>query len=401
MHPTPSLRSYQTEPVDWLTKQKRALLVAPAGSGKTRMALTALARIRIPDSRFLWLAHTREQVAQAKAAQADVCPDLNIEYGCYAGIDDSMTLGIRYTHVICDEAHHLAKTSWGKVIKEADHKFLWLLTATPFSGDWDSDQFMRSLFTDYYVIEMEDVRRAGGLVPTRVFWYPTAAKNPMDDDDLQKRVDKLVDHKIEHMLRYNKNLGHTAALQRATWAVNHTHGIVNCNQRNSAVIRALNDCLKIPDSRILILVNHVEHAENLINLDHYNLDPSSLADALVHGKTPLKQRKEKLKDFVSGDRKILLGTASLFGEGFDAPMLSHLINAAGGKSPIQIVQRAGRSSRVADGKSMGYVVDFFDSHLRTLSKHRILRSEIYQSLGYTQVHIQTGKLTYNHEHQSS
>jgi superfamily II DNA or RNA helicase len=126
----------------------------------------------------------------------------------------------------------------------------------------------------------------------------------------------------------------------------------------------------------------VEHAENLINLDQQNL-----ADALVHGKTPLKQRKEKLKQFTTGDRKILLGTASLFGEGFDAPMLSHLINAAGGKSPIQIVQRAGRSSRVSDGKSMGYVVDFVDSHLRTLSNHRILRTEIYQSLGYTQTRI--------------
>jgi len=67
--------------------------------------------------------------------------------------------------------------------------------------------------------------------------------------------------------------------------------------------------------------------------------------------------------------------------------MTHVINAAGGKSPISIVQRAGRSSRVADGKSMGYVVDFFDSHLRTLSKHRIMRAEIYQSLGYTQTHI--------------
>jgi superfamily II DNA or RNA helicase len=238
---------------------------------------------------------------------------------------------------------------------------------------------MRSLFKEYYVLEMEEVRRAGGLVPTRVNWYKTSS---MEDNDLQKRVDKLVEHKIEQMLRFNKNLGRTAALQRATWAVNHTHGIVHCNQRNSAVIRALNDCLKIPDSRILILVNHVEHAENLINLDQENL-----ADALVHGKTPLKQRREKLQSFVSGDRKILLGTASLFGEGFDAPMLSHLINAAGGKSPIQIVQRAGRSSRVADGKSMGYVVDFSDFHLRTLHKHRVLRGQIYNSLGYTQTPI--------------
>jgi superfamily II DNA or RNA helicase len=379
MHLNPTLRPYQTEPVDWLTKQERGLLVAPAGSGKTRMALTALSRIRIPNSRFLWLAHTREQVEQAKAAQADVCPDLNIEYGCYAGMDDSVTLGIRYTHIICDEAHHLAKTSWGKIIKQANHKFLWLLTATPFSGDRDGDEFMRSLFKEYYVLEMEEVRKAGGLVPTRVNWYKTSS---MEDDALQKRVDKLVEHKIEQMLRFNKNLGHTAALQRATWAVNHTHGIVHSNQRNSAVIRALNDCLKIPDSRILILVNHVEHAENLINLDQENL-----ADALVHGKTPLKQRREKLQAFTTGDRKILLGTASLFGEGFDAPMLSHLINAAGGKSPIQIVQRAGRSSRVADGKSMGYVVDFSDFHLRTLHKHRVLRGQIYNSLGYTQTPI--------------
>ena len=376
------LRPYQIEPVEWLAKQTQGLLVAPAGSGKTRMALTALARIRIPESRFLWLAHTREQVEQAKAAQADVCPDLNIEYGCYAGMDDSVTLGVRYTHIICDEAHHLAKTSWGRVIKQADFKFLWLLTATPFSGDWESDQFMRSLFKEYYILEMEEVRRAGGLVPTQVFWYPTVAQNPIDDVALQKRVDKLVEHKIEQMLRFNKNLGHTAALQRATWAVNHTHGIVHCNQRNSAVIRALNDCLKIPDSRILILVNHVEHAENLINLDSQNL-----GDALVHGKTPIKQRKQKLQEFTAGDRKILLGTASLFGEGFDAPMLSHLINAAGGKSPISIVQRAGRSSRVADGKSTGYVVDFDDYHLRTLHKHRVLRGQIYKSLGYTQTSI--------------
>jgi superfamily II DNA or RNA helicase len=348
------------------------------------MALTALARIRSPESRFLWLAHTREQIQQAQAAQADVCPDLNIEYGCYAGMEDSVTLRIRYTHIICDEAHHLAKTSWGKIIKEADLKFLWLLTATPFSGDWESDQFMRSLFTNYHVLDVADVREAGGLVPTQVFWYPTVAQNSMDDEALQKGVDKAVEHKIEHMLRYNKNLGHTAALQRATWAVNHTYGIVHCDQRNSAVIRALNDCLKIPDSRILILVNHVEHAENLINLDHHNLDPSSLCDALVYGKMPAKYRKKKIKEFVSGDCKVLLGTASLFGEGFDAPMLSHLINAAGGKSPIQIVQRAGRSSRVADGKSMGYVVDFDDYHLRTLHKHRVLRGQIYNSLGYTQ-----------------
>jgi superfamily II DNA or RNA helicase len=339
------------------------------------MALVALQRFSAPEASILWLAHTREQVQQAQQAAYDVCPELNISYVCYAGLDtDVKQLREEYDHFICDEAHHLAKTTWGVRVKEIDPKFLWLLTATPFSGDPEGDKFMRSLFTESYTLDVAKVRDAGGLVNTQVFWYPTP-----ENEDLQKLVDKLVEHKVEHMLRYNQRLGYSAALQRATWAVNHTLGIVENRPRNSAVIRAINDCVRIPDSRILILVNHVEHAENLINLDEANL-----RNALVHGKTPAKQRKEKLQSFVAGDRKILLGTASLFGEGFDAPLLSHLINAAGGKSPIQIVQRAGRSSRVADGKSMGYVVDFNDSHLRTLYTHRVLRGQIYQSLGYTQ-----------------
>lgn len=375
MHPTPSLRSYQTEPVEWLTKQERGLLVAPAGSGKTRMALTALSRVRNPDSRFLWLAHTREQVAQAKAAQADVCPDLNIEFGCYAGINDSESLlRIRYTHVICDEAHHLAKTSWGKVIKQADHKFLWLLTATPFSGDWEGDKFLRSMFTDSYVLDVDKVREAGGLVETEVLWL-----GPLEHDHiLQKEVDREVEYRTEKMVRWNRRISHATAKQRSIWLVNHNLGIVDNVHRNQLVVDSAKEVLdEHPRASVLVLINHVAHAQKLILMDG-----GISEDCLVHGKTPLKQRREKLKEFVDGKRSLLLGTASLFGEGFDAPGMTHVINAAGGKSPIAIVQRAGRSSRTSTNKSCGHVIDFSDKHLRTLSNHATERQQIYSSLGY-------------------
>ena len=368
------LRSYQTEPVEWLTKQTRGLLVAPAGSGKTRMALTALARVQNPDSRFLWLAHTREQVAQAKAAQADVCPDLNIEYGCYAGIEDSVTLGIRYTHVICDEAHHLAKTSWGKIVKEANHKFLWLLTATPFSGDWEGDKFLRSLFTDSHVLDVDKVREAGGLVETEVLWL-----GPLEHDHiLQKEVDREVEYRTEKMVRWNKRISHATAKQRSIWLVNHNLGIVDNVHRNQLVVDSAREVIEEhPGASVLVLVNHVAHAQKLILMNG-----GISEDCLVHGKTPLKQRREKLKEFVDGKRSLLLGTASLFGEGFDAPGMTHVINAAGGKSPIAIVQRAGRSSRTSTNKSCGHVIDFSDRHLRTLSNHATERQQIYSSLGY-------------------
>lgn len=374
MHPTPSLRSYQIEPVEWLTKQARGLLVAPAGSGKTRMALTALARIRIPDSRFLWLAHTREQVAQAQAAQADVCPDLNIEFGCYAGMDDAETLREKYTHVICDEAHHLAKTSWGKAVKEADLKFLWLLTATPFSGDWEGDKFLRSLFTDSHVLNVDKVREAGGLVETKVLWL-----GPLEHDHiLQKEVDREVEYRTEKMVRWNKRISHATAKQRSIWLVNHNLGIVGNHYRNQLVVDSAKEVLdEHPGASVLVLINHVAHAQKLILMDG-----GISEDCLVHGKTPLKQRREKLKEFVDGKRSLLLGTASLFGEGFDAPGMTHVINAAGGKSPIAIVQRAGRSSRTSTNKLCGHVIDFSDRHLRTLSNHATERQQIYSSLGY-------------------
>ena len=374
MHPTPSLRSYQTEPVDWLTKQERGLLVAPAGSGKTRMALTALSRIRNPDSRFLWLAHTREQVAQAQAAQKDVCPDLNIEFACYAGIWNATYLRVRYTHVICDEAHHLAKTSWGKMVKEADLKFLWLLTATPFSGDAEGDKFLRSLFTESHVLDVDKVREAGGLVETEVLWL-----GPLEHDlILQKEVDREVEYRTEKMVRWNKRISHATAKQRSIWLVNHNIGIVENKHRNRIVVDSAKEVLdEHPGASVLVLINHVAHAQKLILMDG-----GISEDCLVQGKTPLKQRREKLKEFVDGKRSLLLGTASLFGEGFDAPGMTHVINAAGGKSPIAIVQRAGRSSRTSTNKSCGHVIDFSDKHLRTLSNHATERQEIYSSLGY-------------------
>ena len=81
------LRPYQNAPVEWLSQKAKALLVAPAGSGKTRMALVALQRFSAPEASILWLAHTREQIQQAQRAAYDVCPELNISYVCYAGLD--------------------------------------------------------------------------------------------------------------------------------------------------------------------------------------------------------------------------------------------------------------------------------------------------------------------------
>lgn len=371
------LRSYQVEPVRWLAKQSRGLLIAPAGSGKTRMALTALDDAWIPESRILWLAHTREQVAQAEAAMNDVCPHLicHIKFGCYAGMDDAELLQSKYNHIICDEAHHLSRSSWGKVIEKLGDIKIWFLTATPWSGDEEGDNKLRLLVKNQYPLSLDAVREAGGLVETKVIWCGPHEPNFI----LQKKVDKEVEYRTEKVIRWNKRISHATAKQRAIWLVNHKDGVVENYARNKLIVENTRFTMQAtPNPSVLVLVNHVAHAERLIELSGGLFD-----DCLVHGKTPLKLRREKLKDFVEGRRSLLLGTVSLFGEGFDAPAMTHVVNAAGGKSPIAVVQRAGRSSRTSANKSCGYVIDFQDKHLKTLSNHAEERRKIYSSLGYS------------------
>jgi superfamily II DNA or RNA helicase len=198
------------------------------------------------------------------------------------------------------------------------------------------------------------------------------------DINLQKLVDREVEYRTEKMVRWNKRISHATAKQRSIWLVNHNIGIVENMHRNRIVVDSAKEVLEHHSgASVLVLINHVAHAQKLILMNN-----GLSEDCLVHGKTPLKQRREKLKEFVDGKRSILLGTASLFGEGFDAPGMTHVINAAGGKSPIAIVQRAGRSSRTSTNKSCGHVIDFSDKHLRTLSNHATERQEIYSSLGY-------------------
>lgn len=70
-----TLRSYQVEPVAILSRRKRAMVIAPAGSGKTVIAAAALDRVlravvRDRKVKVGWLANTQEQCQQAKAALA-------------------------------------------------------------------------------------------------------------------------------------------------------------------------------------------------------------------------------------------------------------------------------------------------------------------------------------------
>ena len=82
-----TLRPYQARAVEFCKPRPRAMVHAPAGSGKTIIASNVAAAVAEPFDRCIWLANTREQVQQAHdaiAATAQRVPVL-YEVGCVAG----------------------------------------------------------------------------------------------------------------------------------------------------------------------------------------------------------------------------------------------------------------------------------------------------------------------------
>jgi superfamily II DNA or RNA helicase len=140
-----SLRDYQTEAVGKLVRITQGYLVMPCGSGKTRTALGAIARLRTPT---LVLVHTTDLAAQWRQ-------EIRNELGVEAGLIGSgqarvapITVGLVQALVrwplprldaylstlgflVVDELHHCPAVTFRQIIDRCPARYRLGLTATP------------------------------------------------------------------------------------------------------------------------------------------------------------------------------------------------------------------------------------------------------------------------------
>ena len=83
-----------------------------------------------------------------------------------------------------------------------------------------------------------------------------------------------------------------------------------------------------------------------------------------------------IKNLKSGELDTVIAT-TILNEGVNIPSLGAVINAAGGKSEIIILQKIGRGLRVTDKKKEIHLVDFFDNSHRFLIEHFGERLSLY------------------------
>jgi len=150
--------------------------------------------------------------------------------------------------------------------------------------------------------------------------------------------------------------------------------IVNNDMRNQAITSIVETVkAKTPAAKVLILVNSLEHGQNLMQ---------KIPEAkYLQGSDDLRERNKIIKDFkTKNEFKVLIGT-KILETGVNIPEITHFINARGLFSEIATIQALGRALRLNDFSEKVYVYDFYDE-VKYLSTHSRKRKSTYKNQGH-------------------
>jgi len=357
-----SVRPYQHQAAEWLSRRKRGAIISPAGSGKTLMLAYALdmaikSRVRGRKVRIGWAANTKEQCQQAQKA-IDTFPLVakqDIRIACAAADTDWSDRDV----LVVDEAHRLASAPSWQTQVETCKGAIWMMTATV-----PEDPALMAVFMRYcekmHVISREHVQN--NLAPAVVRWLD--ATDPCLKEPIDREIDRVVRIRQRYWSGDQGQLWGQVAFQKIV-----EMGIVQNHSRNIAAIAAATN-----DKPTLVLVNQVDHGQWLSEQI-----PNSIP---FHAGMGDKPRREAIASFLAGNTRCLVSTKALE-EGFDAPNAEVLVMVSGGKSSRIAEQATGRVLRSFQGKTHGQIYDFRDRFHPLAAKHSKAREEVYRKLGYT------------------
>lgn len=140
-----------------------------------------------------------------------------------------------------------------------------------------------------------------------------------------------------------------------------------CDFRNN-IIKKITEKHLAKDHNILILVDHLEHA----NIIYNKIKELECADPhLVTGEVD-PEKREKIRNYTNNNKKVVLvATYGVFSTGISIKRLHSIIFASAGKSKIKTMQSVGRGMRMHHEKTnlilydIGDALYFSEKHLKT------------------------------------
>ena len=370
------LRDYQIPAVSTLAQTFRGILKSPAGSGKTIIGAAALARwskvrskLQRRKMRVAWIAHSTDQLEQAKRAVAlfpVIAESCDLTMACYAACLPLAS----YDLAILDECHHIAAPEFRKALNFHEGA-RWGLSATPERADDLKDDVFRLIGPIVHTISRQLLVNSGQLAQAKVIFH--APNKPKEFEEvIAKAALPLYEERKRRWPVFFKNK-HAAEHQmsKCVWQAAQGIAITENTARNQRIIDI---ALSHPHDSHLIIVGSVAHGEAI---------QAHIPGAIIcHSRIGPKRRREAIAAFSNGVAKCMIAT-SLADEGLDVPRASILTLAAAGRSAAKAEQRTGRVLRAFHDKTHGTIHDFWDHQHYFLLHHSKRRKQLYTSLNYS------------------
>lgn len=355
------LRPYQREALEACLARSRGIVQMPTGGGKTEVMAALVARVPTPWLILVPQADLLEQTASRIEARTGERPGIvgdgawspgRITVATFQTLHRRLTKGTREGRaqaeglirgargMIVDECHTVAAGSLNLVTGRATNAY-WRIgfSATPLDR---SDR--RSIFV---------VAQLGGIIH-----QTTSAQ--------LRALGMLAEAKIT-MVRVEQGS------RAPTWQGVYGECVVRSKARNAAVAQMATAATK----PALVFVSQVGHGQKLMPL----LAKAGVRAELVWGEDSTDDRRAALARLTSGALDVVV-CSSVFQQAVDIPSLRSVVNAAGGASIVQTLQRIGRGTRVTQDKKEFEVWDVLDAGHRWLEKHGRERQDVYEREGY-------------------
>lgn len=348
-----ALRGYQREALAAWWPHKSGIIVAPCGSGKTAIGLTAALHLPTP---ALVLVHTGDLLrqwkerAEALGIEVATVSEGNGPVRARLVVATMQTLsmwprrqlaewGAGFGLVICDEAHHVPCATLTDVLYELPGRYRLGLTATPTRADGLTPILLGHMGPIRAEVSRKALAAAGAIIVPRCERIATAWEPDAEADYVQMVTDATEDD------RRNIQIADLAAT--AAQAGRH----------------------------VLIQTERVEHAKALSRLIG---DRHGLGSVAVYGALGAKARALALERVASGACPILIAT-QLADEGLDLPILDTLILGVPQRNAARLEQRVGRIARPAPGKVDAVVYDLLDGGFA--ARLQWARLKVYRMMG--------------------
>lgn len=349
------LRDYQVEALNaWRKNGYRGIIALPTGTGKTIIAIAAIAELGV---KTLIVTYTKEQMFQWGEKIVTFTDIPRSFVGFFYGSEKRVApitittyqsafryiklLAPNYSFLVVDEVHHLPADKFKYIAENMFARYRLGLSATVIREDGKHIELFPLMGGVVYSKPMAELAEKGYIAPfaievIKVFLTPEEKKKYRE---LTERYRNLVNGRsFEEVLEEAKK-GDLKALEAVKIRSEIRMLVHNAQEKIKAVEKIVAKELD-QGSKIIIFTQYVEQAKQLAE---------KLRTYYITGELDENTRKRRLEAFRQGMVKVIVLT-TVGDEGIDIPDANVGIIVAGTSSRRQFIQRLGRLLRPAPGK---------------------------------------------------